>query len=808
MAEMKEMAGRSCPGTDALKTCDTELAGQISQLHMMVAELKAGFGDAVVQLSSIQHYDSVLQQRIDQTRWDYSQEIQQLRDLVYGLKDDLGDAMRHIGLVSDLQKRLQQDLEIIKQDRVRAPAVTEHQSCSREPFSGNLLELNPSSGNRPTCSFLNALIPGHRQSQGALPSNQNTCLYSLDTTGTSPHFPAPFHIQGSRQNIERPFSTCGIKKLPGCTSGSRTDQQLEWFVNEGGRSQAVLELLYSEQKYVSCLSELQVTFIKALEALPQSHEVSDVFLACLYQLSQHHKLLRNTLESRIFSHRWQGIVGDTLAQLTNRDDGNFLDIYLTYFRIFPSFHSLFCLSRDQNYGSFTQCKQKQLESLMSAPLSRISSYLSHVQNISRWTHNEHPDHYFLGLSEKRLQEFLRCSHIFLKEANSQFNQRLTEGSHASLESASPSPPSHSSLDISHSLSSCTTRDSGVVCEDGGSRAISEVISRLEKLTHDPMHHAEKLTKWPSDPYSLGNEQKFSSLNDNNKELKAIRDPETVPYEDYSTSHHSKKKFNHGPLRKVSQADQDGESVLNRSEKMSLMNWETNCDTDIDGDDLCEVSVFDYHSVSSSESSSEMTNVRKHGPTKLEEKSGILGEGDATDEEAPPVLIKPTPRRIKYPLGRSSQRPGTLPPCGVVTDRRKCNTGTPHRLETAQCQTEGLTPEPSQEKHLGTTISSAFPDIVALTSNCCSPWEEKQDSAAACGYNGQVRLKDPKWAQHGEKDMIKISANCRSVSEFKLVNIQSRALEDRSLKIKHENLKLQIKNSQIECDDASDPCSTV
>ncbi|XP_041122667.1 uncharacterized protein LOC121324637 [Polyodon spathula] len=370
-----------------MKTPDSELTSQISQVQVMVSELRAGFGSALQELSSIQHKDAVLQQHIDQTREDCSLQIQELRRPVFSLKDDLQVALCEIRRVSDWQLRLQQDLD-----------------------------------------------EGQLESTGLFDQHSHRSV-TCGSSESEEHAPAP---PVCRNLLLR----CYLQGLRQCQG-------------QGRRQQAAMELLQSERVCVSSLSQLQLHLGTALPPRAHRQELSEAFRACVQQLSQRHLLLRNTLEERVFSWKWQGMLGDMFAQLTSQDDDDFLDSYLTYFRLF---HSCLLVLR-QSWSEWPSThlqdpapgRDQQLLSLLSAPLSQIHSYLSHIQDLSRWTSGEHPDSYLLKLSERRLGCFLTQHRELMQEAVSQAEQCRAGGGVMARPLSPPSPqPSNSSSATRHS----------------------------------------------------------------------------------------------------------------------------------------------------------------------------------------------------------------------------------------------------------------------------------------------------------------------------------------------------------------------
>ncbi|XP_041131632.1 uncharacterized protein LOC121329822 isoform X2 [Polyodon spathula] len=526
-----------------MKTPDSELTSQISQVQVMVSELRAGFGSALQELSSIQHSDALLQKHIDQTREDCSLQIQELRGLVFSLKDDLQVALCEIRRVSDWQLRLQQDLDEGQRESTGLFDQHSHRSVTRG--SSKSEEHAPAP---PVCRNLRCYLQGFRPCQGQ---------HSLSLQTECP-WGTPEQCRGA---------DCRIQPHPSETaSGSSLGHNLQSPSHHGRRQQAAMELLQSERVYVSSLSQLQLHLGTALP--PQAHrqELSQAFPACVQQLSQRHLLLRNTLEERVFSWKWQGMLGDVFAQLTSQDDGDFLDSYLTYVRLFPS--CLLALRQSWSERPSTHLqdpapgRNQQLLSLLSAPLSRIHSYLSHIQDLSRWTSGEHPDSYLLKLSERRLGCFLTQHRELMQEAVSQAEQ----------------------------------------CRAGGGCGDSFLALSLRG-------HAWQNQLQGRDP------QPHTAL-DSHRSDACIASSSNLPAQKYRGD----KK-----LSSPKTAVQTGQSPAARALNGKQPSLEKDCAEDLD---LIGASVFDYHSAGSSDSSPK--TVRASAMARLPKNCGIPRDRDPTD----------------------------------------------------------------------------------------------------------------------------------------------------------------------------------
>ncbi|XP_034050967.1 uncharacterized protein LOC117531884 [Thalassophryne amazonica] len=199
-------------------------------------------------------------------------------------------------------------------------------------------------------------------------------------------------------------------------------QGLKAGLSEGidARHQVAMQLLHSEWEYVSTLNQLYDKY-KTPPVHQMSLEPYQTYQKIVEQLLQRHLLFRNTLQERLSAEHWKSLVGDILVQLIGQNDTAFSEMYLGYTTTLASFLSLeFNRLSDLEETPNIQSGQMETEemkllSLLLAPVSRIHSYLSHIQNLLQWTGKEHPDCSLLLGSEKALRSVLSRCHVILDE---------------------------------------------------------------------------------------------------------------------------------------------------------------------------------------------------------------------------------------------------------------------------------------------------------------------------------------------------------------------------------------------------------
>ncbi|KAG7229155.1 hypothetical protein INR49_013098 [Caranx melampygus] len=181
-----------------------------------------------------------------------------------------------------------------------------------------------------------------------------------------------------------------------------------------------MQLLHSEWEYVSTLNQLYDKY-KTPPAHLMTMEPYQTYLKFVEQLLQRHLLFRNTLQERLTAEHWKSLVGDILVQLIGQNDTAFSDMYLGYTTTLASFLSLeFSRLNHPEKGHKLQSGQMEREemkllSLLLAPVSRIHSYLSHIQNLLQWTGKDHPDCSLLLGTERALRSLLSRCHVILEE---------------------------------------------------------------------------------------------------------------------------------------------------------------------------------------------------------------------------------------------------------------------------------------------------------------------------------------------------------------------------------------------------------
>ncbi|KAM9354815.1 uncharacterized protein KZ484_012919 [Pholidichthys leucotaenia] len=325
----------------------------IEQLQCMVSELKTGFTGALLELSQIQHGDTYLREELEENRRSCQKKARRLETLVETLREEL-DVMRcQIVQLYSSRRRPQQDGK---------------NSTPKQRDSGDAAE------------------PTGEQNQCDCSSAPLACL--------------------SRGKLLLHCFLQGLKA--GLSEG--TD----------ARHQVAMQLLHSEWEYVSTLNQLYDKY-KTPPAHQMTVEPYQTYVKFVEELLQRHLLFRNTLQERLSAEHWKSLVGDILVQLIGHNDTAFSDMYLGYTTTLASFLLLEFKRLNQldknpkMQGGQMEREEMKLLSLLLAPVARIHSYLSHIQNLLQWTGKDHPDCSLLLGTERALRSVLSRCHVILEE---------------------------------------------------------------------------------------------------------------------------------------------------------------------------------------------------------------------------------------------------------------------------------------------------------------------------------------------------------------------------------------------------------
>ncbi|KAI1895262.1 hypothetical protein AGOR_G00104490 [Albula goreensis] len=603
-----------------MKPQEEQLISEISELQSMVSDLKVGFSGALLELSQIQNEDTRLREDLEQTKNHCDQQALQLQALVYSLKTELQEVRHQICQLWDGQQ------SPLRGGRGEASGSTQTHgsSCVCEASGRTQCDSMAPPLSHPGRVLLHCYLQGLR-------AGQHPGTDTLATIQDPPRLGGP-----------PPFLT-----IP-CDSNILQDSSFE-----SKRQQVALDLFHSEREYLSTLFQLHDKY--RMSALPKNHESCQTFVNHLEQLSQHSLLFRNALEDRLFCKRWQGLVGDVFAKLTCQNDCSFMDTYLGYLRTLPVVLSSSHQSNGiihTTQGCPGEREELQQVSLLLAPVSRIHSYLSHIQNLLRWTNRDHPDHYLLQASERALRNFLCQCHAIVDQGSPQGDGGREDCSgSAGPPLRAPSPTCKRSAGSKALIPGL--RRTVIVNEQNEPVSVTN-RDQLDKDCHTANSCPALHQSGSCCPHPQGSERKSCSQD-------RIPDPPS-PSHIIGNGCHRNSTFRLAATVTVGEEQVGGlgrappprEAVCDPGSRDHVVKGSSeDCDTDLD--DLGDTSVFDYSSVTSCSPDGTLEMRERAAAAGTGDRWGNPKEGSLTDDEEEedsqvPVLLKPTGILTQSELG--------------------------------------------------------------------------------------------------------------------------------------------------------------
>ncbi|XP_030643194.1 rho guanine nucleotide exchange factor 33 [Chanos chanos] len=364
----------------------------IVQLQALWAELKAGLGDVIQDVSALQQNHIIFEEKVSTHQRDTNDKILSLRNTLNTLQEDLSSALSQISELSSRQKELQRDLDLFQSRQERKD------SRGEESVDGHA-----SLSSQTELSLIQHYI-------SSLPSNQTS------------HSEQGSTVQSPRNRTRSPVwrERKDSKDLT---------QQNNHEISQ--RQTAALELLESERVYVSYLSLLLKANITFNGSESANLKDKRPFPSSLRFLIQQHLELLHLLQERVLKCQWQGIMGDVFLRLTSKES-DFLDHYVSYLKELPeclSVVSLFSSSSSKTPGLLEgdimgDETRPPLHTLLLQPVQRIPEYLGLLQGLLQQTESEHPDYYLLLVCVQHLRSFTtQYNHLL------QHNQDLLTHTH-------------------------------------------------------------------------------------------------------------------------------------------------------------------------------------------------------------------------------------------------------------------------------------------------------------------------------------------------------------------------------------------
>uniref|UniRef100_A0A8B9NQX0 Rho guanine nucleotide exchange factor 33 n=1 Tax=Apteryx owenii TaxID=8824 RepID=A0A8B9NQX0_APTOW len=464
------------------------------ELQALASELKAGFTEAMQELSRIQHGEYALEEKVKSCRCAMEEKVAEMKNSLNTFKEELSDAKSMIEEISAKQEEMQQKIEQLQQEKRRESRKVKAKRAQKDDH-GSQTVPTPLQGspfrsiNLPDPVLINedftSLLHNVTYEKAYLltETSRSTLLFAIagaaieTDDGLKPSLAtegqAKMHLPSTVWKQPKDTKEWGdeyISKEPperGKDMGQSRYSSADNIICEPSlaakRQNIALELLESERKYVINLS--LILKIKATLQGPdvkRSTKERSFFPNSLRYLVQQHVDLLHALQERVLSWPRQGILGDIFLKLTN-DENNFLDYYVAYLRDLPECISLI-------HVVILKEVEEEIKSdlyiLFFHIVQRIPEYLIHLQNVLKFTEQEHPDYYLLLVCVQRLRVFI-SHYSLLFQCNEdlliQKRKKLKKSSLVKLYKGLTSQCT--SQEVSPTPSATSIRDSGIHSEE-------------------------------------------------------------------------------------------------------------------------------------------------------------------------------------------------------------------------------------------------------------------------------------------------------------------------------------------------------
>ncbi|XP_060165294.1 rho guanine nucleotide exchange factor 33 isoform X3 [Globicephala melas] len=473
-----------------------------NKLQALASELKTGFTEAMQELSRIQHGEYALEEKVKSCKCSMEEKVTEMKNSLNYFKEELSNAMSMIQAITSKQEEMQQKIEQLQQEKRRESRKVKAKKTQKEEHGSQagpaqaqgspFRSINIPEPVLPSEDFTNLLPsqayekaqearsmhvadsnvkgmmgPGMNPTTPEAEENLKTCL-SADIQHKG-HLPPGVWRQpkDSKEWGEEYVTKDHPDKLK--EAGQGRHSSLENILCETSlaakRQTVALELLESERKYViniSLILKIKATF-QGSDGKRNAKERS-LFPGSLRYLVQQHLDLLHALQERVLKWPRQGVLGDLFLKLTN-DENNFLDYYVAYLRDLPEcislVHVVVLKEGDEEIKS-------DIYTLFFHIVQRIPEYLIHLQNVLKFTEQEHPDYYLLLVCVQRLRVFI-SHYTLLFQCNEdlliQKRKKLKKSSMAKLYKGLASQCANAGQDASPTAGPEAVRDSGIHSEE-------------------------------------------------------------------------------------------------------------------------------------------------------------------------------------------------------------------------------------------------------------------------------------------------------------------------------------------------------
>ncbi|XP_049508673.1 rho guanine nucleotide exchange factor 33 [Panthera uncia] len=473
-----------------------------NKLQALASELKTGFTEAMQELSRIQHGEYALEEKVKSCRCSMEEKVTEMKNSLNYFKEELSNAMSMIQAITSKQEEMQQKIEQLQQEKRRESRKVKAKKTQKEEHGSQagpaqaqgspFRSINIPEPVLPSEDFIN-LLP----SQAYEKAQESRSMHVGDSNVKGMMGPGMNPTTPEAEENLKPCLSADIQPKGHLSSGvwRQPKDGKEWGeeyvtkdhpdkLKDAGqprhsslenvlcetslaakRQTVALELLESERKYViniSLILKIKATF-QGSDGKRNSKERS-LFPGSLRYLVQQHLDLLHALQERVLKWPRQGVLGDLFLKLTN-DENNFLDYYVAYLRDLPEcislVHVVVLKEGDEEIKS-------DIYTLFFHIVQRIPEYLIHLQNVLKFTEQEHPDYYLLLVCVQRLRVFI-SHYTLLFQCNEdlliQKRKKLKKSSMAKLYKGLASQCANTGQDASPTAGPEAVRDSGIHSEE-------------------------------------------------------------------------------------------------------------------------------------------------------------------------------------------------------------------------------------------------------------------------------------------------------------------------------------------------------
>ncbi|XP_070578417.1 rho guanine nucleotide exchange factor 33-like isoform X2 [Ptychodera flava] len=191
-----------------------QLVEQISQLHLLVQEMKDGFTGALQELASIQRDDQALEQKIEENKNECRQEISEIAQMVRELKDEFSKVQDQLQVTTESQQSLKEQVEYLQYERdilleelEKSGSISEklRKSHQKQSFPPEVTENDHSDANVDNLRELkdkNEINGNHVSRPGDRGDGESNCSQPLSPPSYSKNIHTDFTTTDDNQNYE------------------------------------------------------------------------------------------------------------------------------------------------------------------------------------------------------------------------------------------------------------------------------------------------------------------------------------------------------------------------------------------------------------------------------------------------------------------------------------------------------------------------------------------------------------------------------------------------------------------------------